>query len=90
MTPAVFTAFRKVLENMGSQDYIVGNTAIFMVPGYQFKVCEGLITNFHQPGSTLMLLVAAFVGDRWKHLYNEALLNDYRFLSYGDSSFLLP
>ncbi|MEP2671389.1 MAG: S-adenosylmethionine:tRNA ribosyltransferase-isomerase [Cyclobacteriaceae bacterium] len=88
--PPYETAFRKVLDNMGSQDYIVGNTSIFMVPGYQFNVCEGLITNFHQPGSTLMLLVAAFVGDQWKHLYNEALLNDYRFLSYGDSSFLLP
>lgn len=88
--PPYETAFSKVLENMGSQDYIVGNTAIFMVPGYQFKVCDGLVTNFHQPASTLMLLVAAFVGDHWKLIYNEALLNDYRFLSYGDSSLLLP
>ncbi|MEQ9414047.1 MAG: S-adenosylmethionine:tRNA ribosyltransferase-isomerase, partial [Cyclobacteriaceae bacterium] len=83
-------AFKEVLQHMGSKDYLVGQTSIFMVPGYQFKVCEGLITNFHQPGSTLMLLVAAFVGDQWKQLYNEALQRNYRFLSYGDSSFLLP
>ncbi len=88
--PPYETAFIKVMENMASQDFIVGHTAIFMVPGYQFKVCDGLVTNFHQPGSTLMLLVAAFVGDQWKLIYNEALLNDYRFLSYGDSSLLLP
>ncbi|MFZ1808545.1 MAG: S-adenosylmethionine:tRNA ribosyltransferase-isomerase [Cyclobacteriaceae bacterium] len=82
--------FREVLKSMGSEDYLVGHTSIFMVPGYQFRVCEGLITNFHQPGSTLMLLVAAFVGDQWKLLYEEALQTNYRFLSYGDSSLLLP
>lgn len=83
-------AFTEVLQQMGSEDYLVGHTSIFMVPGYRFKVCEGLITNFHQPGSTLMLLVAAFVGDHWKQLYDAALQNGYRFLSYGDSSLLLP
>jgi S-adenosylmethionine:tRNA ribosyltransferase-isomerase len=67
-----------------------GETEIFIVPGYPFKVCKGLITNFHQPESTLMLLVAAFVGNSWKRIYEEALSNDYRFLSYGDSSLLLP
>lgn len=67
-----------------------GKTEIFILPGYQFKVCDGLITNFHQPGSTLMLLVWAFIGDNWKKVYNHALNNDYRFLSYGDSSILLP
>ncbi|MEZ4944540.1 MAG: S-adenosylmethionine:tRNA ribosyltransferase-isomerase [Cyclobacteriaceae bacterium] len=83
-------AIREVLQQMGSEEYLVGHTSIFMVPGYRFKVCEGLITNFHQPGSTLMLLVAAFVGDHWKQLYDAALQNGYRFLSYGDSSLLLP
>ncbi|MBZ0245793.1 MAG: S-adenosylmethionine:tRNA ribosyltransferase-isomerase [Cyclobacteriaceae bacterium] len=83
-------AFEAVLKHMEAQDYLVGDTSIFMVPGYQFKVCEGLITNFHQPGSTLMLLVAAFVGDQWKHIYEHALQSNYRFLSYGDSSLLLP
>ena len=53
-------------------------------------MCDGLITNYHLPKSTLILLVAAFIGDQWKEIYQEALQNDYRFLSYGDSSLLLP
>ena len=61
----------------------------FILPGYRFKICDGLVTNFHQPGSTLMLLVAALVGDTWKEIYKQALENDYRFLSYGDSSLLI-
>lgn len=69
---------------------LTGTTSIFIYPGYRFRVCTGLITNFHQPGSTLMLLVAAFVGKNWKEIYNQALALDYRFLSYGDSSLLLP
>jgi S-adenosylmethionine:tRNA ribosyltransferase-isomerase len=60
------------------------------MPGYSFKVVEALITNFHQPGSTLILLVAAFIGPAWKEIYHEALNHDYRFLSYGDSSILYP
>lgn len=71
-------------------DALGGNTAIFIRPGYRFRICRGLITNFHQPGSTLMLLVAAFVGDGWKKIYTSAMENDYRFLSFGDSSLLLP
>jgi S-adenosylmethionine:tRNA ribosyltransferase-isomerase len=69
---------------------LIGNTAIYIMPGYTFRICQGLITNFHQPGSTLMLLVAAFIGDHWKTVYEAALKNEYRFLSYGDSSLLLP
>jgi S-adenosylmethionine:tRNA ribosyltransferase-isomerase len=69
---------------------LVGETEIYIVPSYAFKMCKGLITNYHQPGSTLMLLVAAFVGQDWQKIYNTALANDYRFLSYGDSSLLLP
>jgi S-adenosylmethionine:tRNA ribosyltransferase-isomerase len=71
-------------------DSLTGETSIFIMPEYRFRMCDGLITNFHQPGSTLILLVAAFVGDDWKKIYDEALKNDYRFLSYGDSSLLLP
>jgi S-adenosylmethionine:tRNA ribosyltransferase-isomerase len=68
-----------------------GKTGICIVPGYQFMVCDGLITNFHQPRSTLLLLIAAMVGDKWKHTYETALANDYRFLSYGDGClFMLP
>jgi S-adenosylmethionine:tRNA ribosyltransferase-isomerase len=69
---------------------LTGTTSIFIYPGYRFRVCRGLITNFHQPGSTLMLLVAAFIGKSWKEVYSQALAKDYRFLSYGDSSLLLP
>ena len=71
-------------------EQLVAETEIFILPSYEFKICKGLITNYHQPESTLMLLVAAFVGNDWKKIYEEALNNDYRFLSYGDSSFLMP
>ena len=67
---------------------IVGETEIFIFPGYKFRLCKGLITNYHQPGSTLILLVAALVGADWVKIYKEAMDNDYRFLSYGDSSLL--
>lgn len=63
-------------------------TSLIIVPGYQFKIPDGLITNFHQPQSTLLLLVSAFVGDDWRKVYRHALDNGYRFLSYGDSSLL--
>ena len=65
-------------------------TSIFIRPGYRFGLCEGLITNFHQPRSTLLMLVCAFIGEDWKRVYHAALNGDYRFLSYGDSSLLLP
>ena len=71
-----------------SLDHIVGETEIFIFPGYKFRLCKGLVTNYHQPGSTLILLIAALVGDDWKNIYSEALEKDYRFLSYGDSSLL--
>jgi len=66
-----------------------GNTAIFILPGFRFRICSGLITNFHQPGSTLIALVAAFAGDNWRKIYDHALGKGYRFLSYGDASLLL-
>ncbi|MCP9757607.1 tRNA preQ1(34) S-adenosylmethionine ribosyltransferase-isomerase QueA [Lacihabitans sp. CCS-44] len=70
---------------------IIGQTEIMIFPSYKFKICKGLITNFHQPSSTLLMLVAAFVGENnWKKIYTEALNNDYRFLSFGDSSLLIP
>jgi len=68
---------------------LYGKTNIIIVPGYDFKVFSGIITNFHQPQSTLLLLIAAFIGSEWKVLYEYALNNDFRFLSYGDSSILL-
>ena len=65
-------------------------TGIIIVPGYDFRFVKGLITNYHMPGSTLLLLVAALIGDRWKDIYQYALDNEFRFLSYGDSSLLIP
>jgi len=63
-------------------------TRLIIVPGYQFKLVHRLITNFHQPSSTLLLLVSALIGDPWRQVYDFALNNDFRFLSYGDSSLL--
>jgi S-adenosylmethionine:tRNA ribosyltransferase-isomerase len=62
------------------------STQIIIIPGYDFKVISGMITNFHQPQSTLLLLIAAFLGDEWIKVYVHALANNYRFLSYGDSN----
>ncbi len=69
---------------------LYATTQIMIVPGYKFNIVNVLITNFHQPKSTLLLLLAAFVGQKWRELYDYALNNDYRFLSYGDSSVLIP
>ncbi len=74
--------------DINSMDEIRFTTRLIIVPGYQFRIVNRLITNFHQPGSTLLLLVAAFLGEEWRSVYNYALKNDFRFLSYGDSSIL--
>lgn len=65
---------------------IFAKTQLMVTPGYDFRICEGLITNFHQPKSTLLLIIAAITGDQWKLVYAHALQNAYRFLSYGDGS----
>lgn len=71
------------------QKILLAHTAIMIAPGYEFKIVDMLVTNFHQPKSTLLLLVSCFVGEEnWKLIYDHALANDYRFLSYGDSSLL--
>lgn len=90
--PPVQQAMAAILQKMDVEksDVLTGRTEIFIYPGYTFRVCHGLITNFHMPGSTLILLVAAFVGEDWKKIYDEALEKNYRFLSYGDSSLLIP
>ena len=67
---------------------LITKTQILIAPGYSFKIISGLVTNFHQPQSTLLLLVAALVGNDWKSVYEFALENDFRFLSYGDGCFL--
>ena len=70
-------------------DRLWAATQIIIAPGYQFKIVRGMVTNFHQPQSTLLLLVSAFVGGDWRTIYDYALSHDFRFLSYGDSSLLL-
>lgn len=76
------------IDRIGSDRYI-GSTQIMIAPSFKFRVIRGMITNFHQPQSTLLLLVSAFVDGNWKVIYDHALAHDYRFLSYGDSSLLL-
>jgi len=71
-------------------DQLYFGTRLMIVPGYQFRTISGLITNFHLPGSTLLLLIAALIGDDWKQVYDYALEQSFRFLSYGDSSLLIP
>jgi S-adenosylmethionine:tRNA ribosyltransferase-isomerase len=80
----------QLLEKMKSEgrEKLVGTTQILMGPSYTIQSADVLITNFHQPKSTLLLLVHAAVGEDWKKIYNHALTHDYRFLSYGDSSWL--
>lgn len=73
------------LNNLG---VLVASTQIMIAPGYRFKFVDGLLTNFHQPQSTLLLLVSAFVGNDWREIYDFAMQNEFRFLSYGDSSLL--
>jgi S-adenosylmethionine:tRNA ribosyltransferase-isomerase len=74
--------------NKKGLQYLNVSTKIMIVPGYKFRMTDGIITNFHQPGSTLLLLVSAWTGIRWKEIYNYALSNNFRFLSYGDCSLL--
>lgn len=84
-----------ILENLvnwmkkNNYDYLNCATQIMILPGYSFKIVNRLITNFHQPKSTLLLLLAAFIGNEWKKVYSYALDNDFRFLSYGDSSIFI-
>ena len=68
-------------------DPLITSTQLMIVPGYKFKIANGLVTNFHQPKSTLLLIIAAITGDKWKSIYQHAIDNQYRFLSYGDGCF---
>jgi len=78
---------KEYMNNHGIKN-LLAKTAIMIMPGYKFMSVNGLITNFHYPNTTLIMLVAAFTGDNWKDIYKEAIENNYRFLSYGDSSLL--
>ena len=86
----------KALQNIidyldkSKSERLITSTQIMIAPGYNFKIVKGIVTNFHQPQSTLLLLISAFLNGDWKRVYDYALNNDFRFLSYGDSSLLLP
>ena len=84
---ASLTALLKWMANK-KVNRIFTQTQLLITPGYTFKIAKGLITNFHQPQSTLLLLVAAAIGDNWKKCYQYAMENDFRFLSYGDANLL--
>lgn len=87
---SVQSALAAIIEFMDQNKItsIEASTALLIIPGYEFRIINGIITNFHQPGSTLLLLVSAWTGSRWKDIYNYAMENNFRFLSYGDSSLL--
>lgn len=86
---------RKALQNIlcfldeTGQNELQFSTQIIIVPGYEFKIINGMFTNFHQPQSTLLLLISTFLGNEWKKVYDFALANNFRFLSYGDSNLYL-
>ena len=84
-------ALQAIIDYIDKQglDKYIGSTQIMIAPSFKFRIIKGMITNFHQPQSTLLLLVSAFVDGNWNEIYNYALSHDYRFLSYGDSSLLL-
>lgn len=88
-TPKALENIFAYLDRQGAAR-LVASTQIMIAPGYRYRVVRGIVTNFHQPQSTLLLLVSAFVDGRWHEIYDYALAHDFRFLSYGDSSLLLP
>ena len=87
----VVESYQAIINYMKKENLSLFNAAtqIIIAPGYDFKVISGLVTNFHQPQSTLLLLISALVGDSWRQIYDYALNNEFRFLSYGDSSLLM-
>ncbi len=81
-------AISAYLDNRG-EDTFIASTRIIIAPGYRYRIVKGMVTNFHQPRSTLLLLVSAFTGGDWRPVYDYALANSFRFLSYGDACLLL-
>ena len=88
-TDEALNAIAGYLRANGLKELKIG-TRIIIVPGFRFRIVDILVTNFHQPQSTLLLLISAFVAGDWHAIYDFALANDFRFLSYGDSSLLIP
>lgn len=89
-TVSIQDSLTAVLANLKEQNrnFWVAETELFIMPGYKPRFCDAIVTNFHQPKSTLLVLITALIGEDWKKVYDSALSNEYRFLSYGDSSLL--
>ena len=85
---AVGTTVVRTLESVASTGRLEGRTDLYIKPGFQFKVVDALLTNFHLPKSSLLVMVEAFIGKSWKNLYHLALKEEYRFLSFGDAMFI--
>ncbi len=85
---AVGTTVVRTLESVASTGRLEGRTELYIKPGFQFKVVDALLTNFHLPKSSLLVMVEAFIGKSWKNLYQLALKEEYRFLSFGDAMFI--
>lgn len=86
-TTSLKMIYNYIIDN--NLHFLTASTALMITPGYEHKIAKGLITNFHQPQSTLLLLIASYLGDKWKEIYQHALTHNYRFLSYGDSNLYL-
>jgi S-adenosylmethionine:tRNA ribosyltransferase-isomerase len=88
--PTLIEALDELLNYLDDRnlDYLHAASALLIAPTFKLRLAQGLITNFHQPKSTLLVLVSAFIGPDWERVYSHAMNNDYRFLSYGDSSLL--
>ncbi len=90
--PTVKQALQAIFDYLSKKGLseLRSETQIIIGPGYDYKIIDGMITNFHQPKSTLLLLISAYLGDKWKEIYDYALKHNFRFLSYGDSCLFLP
>lgn len=85
---AVGTTATRALESVAATGRTAGRTDLFITPGFEFRHVDVLLTNFHMPRTTLLLMISAFVGERWRDLYGHAVRNEYRFLSFGDAMLL--
>ena len=85
---AVGTTATRALESVGATGRTSGRTDLFITPGFEYKHVDVMLTNFHMPRTTLLLMISAFVGDRWRKLYEHAVREQYRFLSFGDAMLL--
>jgi S-adenosylmethionine:tRNA ribosyltransferase-isomerase len=85
---AVGTTAARALESAATSGQQTGRTSLFITRGYQWKTVDLLVTNFHMPRTSLLLMIDAFIGDRWRRLYSDAVREQYRFLSFGDAMIL--